>query len=730
MIKPPERVEIPEDEAPRERFARFLAVAIVVSTLLLALVEFAHGYDSQREDSAAVDAQRYGAQRLGAATRADDLARTDLQIFGIAEDERTRAGNQAQIGLNRIVVDALANTDASNDPQFTNVLATDKRYNALAALTEKLTTIDEGSTYGPDHDPGFPGRDLSQATMESEKLFAQQDAANEEREAWEGRLSQYAVLLTLLAVAVYLFGLSLTLQAGVRRIITGLAVALVLVSAGWGGGLQLVRPSRAPDAAADAYAHGRVDALTALTVADLKKAEAELSQAISLRPTFAEAYVERAGIRFIEGSPEFGQNGIISITSSDALHESTADLQKAYDLGLRTFELLNNLADGDILVGLYDNDASYYQKAIDLTNQGLAVDDSNPLLYGNLGQAKLLIGDQAGAGSAFDQMVDRTLYIGEKHTPRDDSFFEQEELSGMLTALQLDADHRPDLAGQVKTLKEHLVAAIHPPKKTTPVAIQDAQAQVFPSTLQWTGTIPSLTADDTVSVQWYHQDPQKLGWGAIGGTSGVYTPQPNGPPGEYYDLHRFVLDTGGCTIPGRYRVEVYVNGHLSATAEADADSSVLQPALSRSMGVALCIPKGWVHDDSDFIRGLGDAWTSPDKSHGAAMLRFEKPDPSIGSDDTSRAIAYRDELIPSYFDHVMPQGLKPTTSITPQTQYFLGLNSQTVVYETDGNGNEALVGCGVNTDGSIIVGVIYGPTDDFGSSQIGQHVFDGLLLES
>ena len=727
MIKPPERVEIPEDEEPRERFARFLAVAIVISTLLLALVEFAHGNDSRSMDTAAIEAQRLGSERQGEAARAEALAQADLAMFGLTEQERTQAGNNWQAVANEIFAGA----------DDTQSLASIKRFDALADLSQQFTSITESSPNGPDNDPNFPNRTLSLATKESERLFALQDAANEEREAWESRLSQYSVILTMLAVAVYLFGLSLTLQAAVRRVITGLAIALVLVSAGWGGGLQIVRPSRAPDAAADSYAQARVDAAVARTPADYKKAEDEFSAAIDARPTFAQAYLERSGVRFVEGSPEVGSS-FISITTPDALQSSTADLQKAYDLGLRNYLLLYNLSSQDLLLSLQSNRPELRDQAIKLAEDGIAIDDANPAEYGNLVVARLLAGDSQGADSALNDFIDRLVYIEPKHQPRNDDRFAENEMAGVLTPLQLIVDLQASGKGSgatvsaddLKHVKEKLVAGILAPKQSRNLTVSAASVDVFASKVQWSATIPNLSSDDTVSVEWYHNDPSKLGWSAIADASGAVTPQPNGPPDEYFENHPFLVDTGACTSPGRYRAEIYVNGHLAATAEADASKLTLNATFSRDIGVALCRPDGWIHDDDNFIRGFEDSFLSADKKHGVAIFRLQNPSPSVGTDDASRATSYRDQLLK--IDGAAPENLTVDTGLSANinSQFFLGLKSTTVVEESNSSGQVAEVGCGVASDGSIIVGAVFGPADDFNGDNVGDELFHGLVLEA
>src|SRR4029077_5716962 len=166
-----------------------------------------------------------------------------------------------------------------------------------------------------------------------------------------------------------------------------------------------------------------------------------------------------------------------------------------------------------------------------------------------------------------------------------------------ITPLQLLADRRSDLAAQVTRMKEIIVDGVERPTggPANQLAVGNLKLDTFPGELQWTGTLSGLdTSKDTVSTQWYHQDQQHLGWSAIGAVSGVITPQTDTNAGtDAYFVKVNYLNTGRCLDPGRYRVEVYVDGRLSGRAESDAEFGALDAANLRDLGTAVCHPAGW-----------------------------------------------------------------------------------------------------------------------------------------
>ena len=243
-MRPPERIEIPEmEDLRRERFARILAVLIVVATLGVASVEYLHSIADRSADAASVEAQRLSIERQGALVRAEDAARAQIDIYAYQQQERAQQANAFQ--------EYLAPSVTSGSTQAQLLQLEENRWTTLAALTGDLTSIKAGGATSPQQDAAFPNQLQSQSEQDADRLFALEDAQNQQRGDWQGRAGFLSVILTMLAVAIYLFGLSLTLQARVRRWLVTLGVVLVA-----GGGVATVvllfaAPAPVPDSAAD-----------------------------------------------------------------------------------------------------------------------------------------------------------------------------------------------------------------------------------------------------------------------------------------------------------------------------------------------------------------------------------------------------------------------------------------------------------------------------------------------
>ena len=726
MMKPPERVEVPEEHEMRERFARVLAVLIVVATLGVATVEFLHSIADKNADHAGVVAQKLGVERQGELVRADDAARTQVEAFAYGEVQRARGGNAFQQFLLPSV--------AQGSAQASLLQLEETRWSQLADLTGSLTDVKSDGNTAPSQDLRFPNLEVSQKQHESNRLFALQDASNELRGNWQTRVGLLSVILTMFAVAIYLFGLSLTLQAGVRRGLVGLGLLLVAVGTVWTLGLQFGMPGDPSEQAASEYADGVAAAATFYAQpgdTGLRTADDDFTKAISLRPTFAQAYVQRSQVRFLLGSPQRADS-VVSITTTAALNAQGDDLQHAYDLGDRDKLLLNNLAANRLLLAIEDNQPSNYGSAIGFLDAGLRLDDNDPLLHYNRGLALLGQGNGDGARAAYTDAIARTVYTSvSAHTARNDVAQEEALVAGALTPLDLLAAHRPDLAGQVSAMKELIVNGVdnRKPKGSSPaVQLEGTAVQVFGGELQWTAKSANLdTSADEVSTQWYYQGPQKLGWSVLPSVSGDRAPGPdaNGGTNAYFLITRYLQATGQCLEPGAYRAEVYVNGHLAGAAQSTATLPTLAAAAMPDVGASVCHPQDWKQDQAHVLRGFSSGLHNGDASAGVYVLRFQNPGVAAGTDAKVEASAFRDQFFG--LSGYLPAGASPQLDNEVTSPYFLGLNGANEAYYGY-SGGILRIGSGVTADGAVLIGVVFAPTDQWsGDHSNGDTIFDSMI---
>jgi tetratricopeptide (TPR) repeat protein len=710
----------------RERFARILAVLIVISTLGVATVEYLHSLADRSADHAATEAQVIGVQRQGETVRADDSARTQVAAFAASAEESARAGNAFQQFLLPSVIEGSAQA---------NLLKLEEtRWTDLAAFTGQLTDIKADGNTAPAQDPRFPNLELTASQHESNRLFALQDASNQLRGEWQTRAGYLSVILTLFAVAIYLFGLSLTLQARVRRMLVGLGLVLVAVGTVGTVSLQLIAPTAAPEEAATAYADGMAAMQSFYAQpgdTGLRAADAAFSKAIALRPTFTTAYLKRSLVRFLIGSPQ-RSDAVVSVTTPQALQAQGDDLQTAYKLGDRDKELLNDLAANRLLLAIESNQPNQFGPALGYLSDAIKLDSNDPLLYYNQGIAYLGEGNVDAARSAYQLAVAHTIYTDvARKVKRNDAIVEESYAGGALTPLDLLARDRPDTASQVAAIKELIIGGVddtaaHP---TPPVPFSNTSVQVFGGELQWTATIPGYDpTTQEVSTQWYYQGPAKLGWAVLDPVSGPSTPKPNSAAGTdgYFYITRYLQLAGQCLQPGSYRAEVYVDGHLSASAQTTASLPTLVASSMPDVGTSMCHPPDWKADTGDSVlQGFSNGLVNSDHSAGAYVLRFQNPGVAAGTNALTEARSFRDQLFG--LSGFLPTGASPQLQQETSNAFFLGLVGANEAYYTY-DGGFVRIGSGVTTDGAVIVGLVFGPSAQWsGDHTLGDAIFDSII---
>ena len=748
-MRPPERVEIPEmEDLRRERFARILAVLIVVATLGVASVEYLHSIADKSADLASVEAQRLSIERQGALVRAEDAARAQIDIYAYQQQERAQQANAFQ--------EYLAPSVTSGSTQAQLLQLEENRWTTLAALTGDLTSIKAGSASSPQQDAAFPNLLQSQSETDADRLFALEDAQNQQRGDWQGRSGFLSVILTMLAVAIYLFGLSLTLQARVRRWLVTLGIVLVA-----GGGVATVvllfaAPAPVPNLAADSYSQGMYALNTFYTKPGdqgLKEAYADFSKAIQQRPRFAEAFLQRSQVQFLLGSPQ-RLAAVVSITTAAQLQAQGNDLQQAYDLGLRDKLLLNNLAANRLLLAVTQNQPSRYGEALTYVNAALALDPNDPLLNYNKGIALLAQGNADQAAQAYRDAVAHTVFTDVAHkTARNDPAAEENYVSGALTPLDLLVKYRPELMAQAKAMKELIVNGVDrkqaPPGNAGSVKV--SEVDVFPAELQWKAKIDGVDPSTAnISTQWYYQDPQKLGWSVIPSISGIAVKATPGvtvdnaayqdqcatcASDNYFLINSSLKTAGQCLQPGQYKVEVYVNGHLSGTGSSDGTNPPLQAERMPDLGMDFCRPAAWSQDATNTSPGFSTGFTTKDGTTGAYFVRFQNPETAAGTDPATEAANIRDEML-TVFASVLPSAAgTPTidcgtnsngTNTLPfgptldancnrSSAFFLGLTGAVETWY-DYNGGMLHIGTGIAADGAVLGAFTFGPSSQWQSS--------------
>ena len=302
-------------------FNKAIAFAIALVTLLASVIAFLQGDAAARDDRANRESKQYAIQAFGKQISGEAHFSYDLRAYQLAE---------------RFKLQSIA---ASNRGDDTAALRFEKLAKEITQFSPLL--VPPYGKISPDgvFNVDFARYETDLYVAETTKLREQYTAASEVKDKWDYKANTYIKHITLLAVALFLFGLSTTLSQGAARWIFAVSgVVFSLVALGWAI-LTLRMPVfdlREQGNAIQDYAEG-----VGLSYQEkYKEAIAAYDKAIKAYPAYTNALVGRA--------EAYSALEDYSAAARDYEEAIKAGDQRSYvagDLGW-TYYMLGNFDDG------------------------------------------------------------------------------------------------------------------------------------------------------------------------------------------------------------------------------------------------------------------------------------------------------------------------------------------------------------------------------------------------
>jgi tetratricopeptide (TPR) repeat protein len=604
-----------EAKPPAKPTARFLTITIVLATFIAALGGFLLNRASSSAANAGDVAQELSLQAGAAGTGAYQQAETDYAQYLSLQSLDAKAAQEM--------------LEATYDQNGT--LSWLDQYHATVAQAEQTAqavpadlrpTLANG-----DPDPDFPYDFFAERAFTGTYLGAQSDAYNDASNRWSGLVDNYTAILTMIAVALFLFGSAYVLYGRNRVVFTALGIVLVATGLAWGGGLAVAKqPATPSDRAARAYADG-VTAMDAVTsqggyAVPIK----DFTEAIRLRPDYALAYSERASAEALRGSEAIGA-GFVSAVSPHWARLAAADELEAYDLGDHDASQVLNVG------------WSYYQlwvadgfrgrpplAALGFFRQASQLDPTNAADWLDLGTAEVAEGDYKAATQAYVAGVTHMLYTCARGDdlatcrapqPLTSYGLEQALLAGGMESLETIAGTRlaegsPSMRSAIASLEGLLTDSMASGKVVVgpyapAVRVPGMEGFLDPNYLELDVPVPAGTsalkmASMPLTVLWYERPVGATRWSAISETAcWGHGHQECGSYNRFYNtfqfVTRFLAADNECFTNVEYRAELYVGGSLAGSLSLsptdDYISTNLAPALDKAMDVGICAPASW-----------------------------------------------------------------------------------------------------------------------------------------
>jgi tetratricopeptide (TPR) repeat protein len=310
-----------------ERFKRIIAVLIAVVTVIAALIALLQSDASARDDRANRDTKRYATEAMGRKVSGDARVNFDYN-----------SAYQSWYEL-----DALADAATTRGDE-----AAAKRYETVRDKMTGLSPLLAAPYFDPEKGQLDVARYeadvyLVEMTTLSEKFVA----ASNVKDAWDAKANGYVFHLTLLAVAFFLFGLSITIASPLTRWIfagVGTVVAVAATAMAMFAWMQPVEDLRDRGNAIAVYARG----VGLAHQERWQEAIAAYDEAIQTVPNYTSALVARA--------EAYGQ--------LDNYQQAVADYERARAEGNTSANVAGDLAWTYYLQGRFDDAAAMNRTAL------------------------------------------------------------------------------------------------------------------------------------------------------------------------------------------------------------------------------------------------------------------------------------------------------------------------------------------------------------------------------
>lgn len=591
--------EVEDIDASAQPFKRLVAVLVVSITFFGAIVGYLQTVASNEEEKAARDGNVAAVTSFATQVEAKTEFRTAYDVYTEARLVQQRQLIAHNRGL--LVQDPTAALESA-------------RWENVRQSFQQLSPLLAEERFSDEADPRFPERFGAKVNENPNKVRLQQAARAELVEDFGGKADAYVAVLTVLAVSLFLIGLSLTVVGRGRRFLfipgVGLAAACLL----WAGLIAARDVSRTPARAIAAVAEGD-------RLAEEKRFDEAIeayTEAIDARSDYGIAFGHRADAHFLAGSPQDSSN-FVSITDEDSLKRAIADGEKAIEHG----------ADTDLSVvaslGFQYFLAQDYGKAARFTSDALDLNDQRPELWFNRGVIELARGNNDEALEAYAEAVRLTAALPFE-------FVRTDLFGAARTDLEILARNEANRAKAAQSVQERITHAEadlrvdggleEVPRGASVEGIElAAQGNFVTATIAF----ENVPADSNVTAVWYLRGGRNEPFSQPGALNGFEVTEED-------DADHFTSAFRGCGTSGQYRVDVYVEGKRLGSETLTVEESTFEDMVQDSddlVGVSLCRPDDWdrqVLDDA----GTNIAFASPDGEELLGLASFPLPAELVG----------------------------------------------------------------------------------------------------
>ena len=218
--------ETPIPEAP-ERYKTLIVVLTLITTVITAMIATLQADANIRANNANRDSQYYAILVSGELVRSGLQSSYDLNTFSkVLLEKQTALMMQFTALQSEQSADKLG-TALNNISALAAQARADKLINFSIFYTDPR--------YAPKTTDGLPDAEayLADISDEANKILEKQNAAADEYHKWNNKSDAYVGVLTVIAVAFFLFGLAQAVKGRMRLVFAVFGMVILLAASAW-----------------------------------------------------------------------------------------------------------------------------------------------------------------------------------------------------------------------------------------------------------------------------------------------------------------------------------------------------------------------------------------------------------------------------------------------------------------------------------------------------------------
>jgi len=226
---PPPLVETPAAKPVEntERWKTMIIFLTMVNTILVAIIAGLQTDANIRANDANRDSQYYAVLTSGELQRIGLQNNYDMNTFARILDNTSRSLVMGYTAL-QLTEDGDEQGAASSKVQ--ELVA-----QAQADAATKFSIFYQDPRYAPRSPDAQPElqRYIDDSNAEALALLASQNAASDAYKIWSGKSDSYVAVLTIMAIAFFLFGIAQSVNPRLRLLFAGFGIAVIVLGVGW-----------------------------------------------------------------------------------------------------------------------------------------------------------------------------------------------------------------------------------------------------------------------------------------------------------------------------------------------------------------------------------------------------------------------------------------------------------------------------------------------------------------